>query len=232
MATTATMEMGLSRMSDEDYSSEFGTPRPGTDRQCAEIAAGASRWIFAQVAKQQSRETKRKIVSRTYYRMAANKKVTDAIGALEKSDEMPQSDFRLFKKAIENFNVRIRMFDSVTVSDLVAMREKAQIELADDRESNELRQWVTELSNEIRRVNSSRPAGVPSQQAQLMRSSGSTLCNVLSPETAWRKFVSLEKLTTAIRTDLIEFLTSEFRNHDRAAVVKQIKESVLRNARK
>ena len=234
MATTATMEMemGLSRMSDEDYSSEFGTPRPGTDRQCAEIAAGTSRWIFAQVAKQQSRETKRKIVSRTYYRMAANKKVTDAIGALEKSDEMPQSDFRLFKKAIENFNVRIRMFDSVTVSDLVAMREKAQIELADDRESNELRQWVTELSNEIRRVNSSRPAGVPSQQAQLMRSSGSTLCNVLSPETAWRKFVSLEKLTSAIRTDLIAFLTCEFRKHDRAAVVKQIKESVLRTARK
>ena len=223
MATTATMEMGLPRMSDEDYSSEFGTPRPGTQQISS---TGTSRWIFSQDAKTSARETKRKITSQTYYRMGANKKVTDAFDSLEKSCEMPQADFQLLKNAIGNFNVRIRMFDSVTASDLVAMREKAQIELADDRENNELRQWVTELSNEIRRVNTSRPAGVPAQQAQLMRSSGSTLCNVLSPETAWRKFISLEKLTSAIRTDLIEFLTSQDRKHDRAAVVKQIKESI------
>lgn len=224
---TATMEMGLTRMSDDDYSSEFGTPRPGTQQISS---TGTSRWIFSQDAKTSAQETKRKITSRTYYRMAANKKVTDAFDSLEKSAEMSQADFQLFKKAIENFNVRIRVFDSVTVSDLVAMREKAQIELADDRESIELRQWITELSNEIRRVNSSRPAGVPSQQAQLMRSSRSTLCNVLSPETAWRKFVSLEKLTSAIRSDLIEFLTDEHRDHDRAAVVKQIKESIRHKA--
>lgn len=238
MATTATMEMemGLSRMSDEDYSSEFGTPRPGTDRQCAEIAAGTSRWIFAQVAKQQARETKRKIVSRTYYRMAANKKVTDAIGSLEKScsfsGEMTQADFQLLKKAIEMFNVQIRVFDSVTASDLVDMRTKAQLELADNIGNKGLTQWIDELSNEIRRVNCSRPAGVPSQQAQTMHSSGMTLCNVLSSETVFRKFISLEKLTSAIRTDLIAFLTCEFRKHDRAAVVKQIKESVLRTAHK
>lgn len=232
MATTATMEMGpgLSRMSDEDYSSEFGTPRPGTDRQCAEIAAGTSRWIFAQVAEKRARETKRRIVSRTYYRMAANKKVTDAIGALEKScsfsGEMTQADFQLLKKAIEKFNVQIRVFDSVTVSDLVAMRAKAQLELANDNENKGLTEWIDELTNEIRRVNCSRPAGVPSQQAQTMHSSGMTLCNVLSSETVFRKFISLEKLTSAIRTDLIAFLTSESRKHDRAAVVKQIKESI------
>jgi hypothetical protein len=217
-------------MSDEDYSSEFGTPRPGTDRQCAEISASTAKWIFAQVAKKSARELKRTIVSRTYYRMAANKKVTDAIAALEKScnynGEMPQADFQLLKKAIEKFNVQIRVFDSVTVSDLVEMRTKAQVELADDRENKGLTQWIAELSTEIRRVNTSRPAGVPAQQAQIMRSSGSTLCNVLSPETAWRKFISLEKLTSAIRTDLVEFLTSEFRKDDRAAVVKQIKESI------
>lgn len=234
---TATMEMGLSRMSDEDYSSEFGTPRPGTERQCAEISASTAstcRWIFAQVAKTCARETKRKIVSRTYYRMAANKKVTDAIGALEKScsygvggeGEMTQAEFQLLKKAIEKFNVQIRVFDSVTASDLVNMRTKAQVELADDSENKGLTQWIAELSNEIRRVNTSRPTGVPAQQAQLMRSSGSTLCNVLSPETIRRKFISLEKLTSAIRTDLIEFLTSEFRRDDRAEVVKQIKESI------
>jgi hypothetical protein len=226
MATTATMEMGLSRMSDEDYSSEFGTPRPGTED--AEISESTARWIFSQVAKTHAQETKRKIVSRTYYRMAANKKVIDAIGSLEKSCEMPKVDFQLLKKAIEKFSVRIHVFDSVSVNDLVAMRMKAQLELADDRENKELTQWITELSNEIRRVNFSRPAGVPSQQAQLMRSSGSTLRNVLSTETAWRKFISLEKLTSAIRTDLIEFLTSESRNHDRAAVVKQIKEDIRR----
>jgi hypothetical protein len=242
MAATATATineytgMGLSRMSDEDYSSEFGTPRPGT----REISAYTSRWIFSQAAKTCARETKRKIVSRTYYRMAANKKVTDAIGSLEKScnygvgDEIPQADFRLLKKAIETFNVQIRVFDSVTVSDLVNMRMKAQLELVDDSENKDLVQWITELSNEIRRVNTSRPTGVPSQQAQIMRSSGSTLCNVLSPETIRRKFISLEKLTSAIRTDLIEFLTSEFRKDDRATVVKQIKDSIIhktRNAR-
>jgi hypothetical protein len=243
MATTATMEMemGLPRMSDEDYSSEFGTPRPGTDRQCAEIAAGTSRWIFAQVAKQQARETKRKIVSRTYYRMAANKKVTDAIGALEKScsfsGEMTQADFQLLKKAIVKFSVQIHVSDSISVSDLVAMRAKFQKDLADRENMTpvkeaDLTQWITALTDELRRVNSMRPAGVPSQQAYLMRSSAMTLCNVLSPETIRRKFISLEKLTSAIRTDLIAFLTSESRKDDRAAVMKQIKESVLRTAHK
>lgn len=226
---TATMETGLPRMSDEDYSSEFGTPRPGTEQLSS---TGTSSWIFSREAKTIAQETKQHITSRTFYRMAANTKVTDAFVSLEKSGEMSQADFHILKTAIGNFNVRIRMFDSVTAGDLVDMRMKAQLELADDRENKGLIQWIHELTNEIRRVNSSRPAGVPSQQAQLMRSSGSTLCNVLSSETAWRKFVSLEKLTTAIRTDLIEFLTSAFRDHDRAAVVKQIKDSIIHKARK
>lgn len=240
MATTATMEMGLSRMSDEEYSSEFGTPRPGTDRQCAEISAATARRIFARAAKQQARETKRRVVSRTYYRMAANKKVTDAIGALEMeidcSGEMTQADFQLLKQAIEMFSVRIHVFDSVSVSDLVAMRSKLQNEFAADSEKTptkkaELTNWISELTGELRRVNLSRIPGVPSQQAQVMRSSAMTLCNVLSPETSGRRFISLEKLTSAIRTDLIEFLTSESRKNDRAAVVKQIKDSIRRNAR-
>ena len=240
---TATMEMGLglSRMSDEDYSSEFGTPRPGTDRQCAEISAGTSRWSFAQVAEKRARETKRRIVTRTYYRMAANKKVTDAIGALEKScsfsGELTQADFQLLKKAIEKFNVQIQVFDSISVSDLVAMRAKFQKELDESKNMTpikeaDLTQWIDALTDELCRVNSMRPAGVPSQQAYLMRSSAMTLCNVLSPETIRRKFISLEKLTSAVRTDLIAFLTCESRKNDRAAVVKQIKESVLRTARK
>lgn len=56
MATTATMEMGLSRMSDEDYSLEFGTPRPGTQ----ELSESTARWIFSQVAKTSAQETKKK----------------------------------------------------------------------------------------------------------------------------------------------------------------------------
>ena len=243
MATTATMEMGLglSRMSDEDYSSEFGTPRPGTDRQCAEISASTAKWIFAQVAKTSARETKRKIVSRTGYRMAANKKVTDAIAALEKScsfsGELTQADFQLLKKAIEKFSVRFHVSDSISVSDLVAMRAKFQKDL-DERENMtpvkeiDLTQWITALTDELRRVNSMRPAGVPSQQAYLMRSSAITLCNVLSPETIRRTFISLEKLTSAVRTDLIAFLTSESRKDDRAAVVKQIRDSIIHKARK
>ncbi len=235
MATTATLEMGLSRMSDEDYSSEFGTPRPGTDRQCAEISASTAKWIFDRAAKQKAQEAKRKIVSRTGYRMAANKKVTDAIGALEKScsfsGELTQADFQLLKKAIEKFSVQIHVSDSISVSDLVAMRAKFQKDLADRENMTpvkeaDLTQWITALTDELRRVNSMRPAGVPSQQAYLMRSSAMTLCNVLSPETIRRKFISLEKLTSAVRTDLIAFLTSESRKDDRAAVVKQIKESI------
>jgi hypothetical protein len=215
---------------------EVGTPRPGTQ----EISVSTSSWIFSQVANQQARETKRKIVSRTYYRMAANKKVIDAIGALEKScsfsGEIPQADFQLLKKAIETFNVQIRVFDSVTMSDLVNMRMKAQLELADDSEKTpikktELTDWISEITGEIRRINSTRIPGVPSQQAQIMRSSAMTLCNVLSPETAWRKFISLEKLTSAIRIDLIAFLTCESRKDDRAEVVKQIKDSIIHKTR-
>jgi hypothetical protein len=245
MATTSTINeytgLGLSRMSDEDYSSEFGTPRPGTQ----EISADTARWIFSQVAKKQARETKRKIVSRTYYRMTANKKVIDAIGALEKScsdecsgsGEMTQDNFKLLKKAIEKFSVRIHVFDSLSVSDLVAMRAKFQKDLADRENMTpikeiDLTQWISELTGEIRRVNTSRPAGVPSQQAQIMRSSAMTLCNVLSPETIRRRFISLEKLTSAIRTDLIAFLTSESRKDDRAAVVKQIKDANSRKTHK
>jgi len=238
---TATMEMGLSRMSDEGYSSEFGTPRPGTDRQCAEISESTAKWIFSKVSKASARESKRNIVSRTDYRMAANKKVTDAIAALEKScnynGEVTQADFQLLKNAIEKFNVRIRVHDSITVSDLVAMRAKFQKDLVERENMTpikeiDLTQWITALTDELRRVNSMRPAGVPSQQAEIMRSSASALCKVLSPETIRRKFISLEKLTSAIRTDLVAFLTSEARKHDRTEFVKQIKESVSHKARK
>lgn len=231
---TATMETGLPRMSDEDYSSEFGTPRPGTEQLSS---TGTSSWIFSREAKTIAQETKQHITSRTFYRMAANTKVTDAFVSLEKSGEMSQADFHILKTAIGNFNVRIRMFDSVTAGDLVDMRMKAQLELADDSEKTpikktELTDWISEIAGEIRRINSTRIPGVPSQQAQIMWSSAMTLCNVLSPETAWRKFISLEKLTSAIRIDLIAFLTCESRKDDRAEVVKQIKDSIIHKARK
>jgi hypothetical protein len=252
MATTATMEMGmgLSRMSDDEYSSEFGTPRPGT-REISEsdyASESTSRWIFSQLAKLSAQETKRKIVSRTVYRMAANKRVKDALDSLEKavecgcsagcsagcSDEMTQADFQLLKKSIEMFNVKIRMFDSVTVSDLAAMREKAQLAIYHANitplKERELMQWMNDLTGELRRVNTMRPIGVPSQQAQIMHSSGITLCNVLSPETIRRRFISLKNLTDAIRSDLVIFLTSESRKLDRTAVVNQIKEAIRRKA--
>ena len=238
MATTATatMEMGLSRMSDEDYSSEFGTPRPGT--QELSESGSTARWIFSRVAKMSAQETKRKIVSRTVYRMAANKRVKDAFGSLETaigcSGEMNQTDFQLLKKAVEKFNVQIHVFDSVSVGDLVAMRTKAQLGLYHANiaplKELDLTQWMNDLTDELRRVNSVKPIGVPSQQAQIMLSSGLTLCKVLSPETIRRKFISLKNLTDAIRTDLVRFLISESRKLDRAAVVNQIKEDIRRKA--
>jgi hypothetical protein len=234
MATTATMEMGLSRMSDEDYSLEFGTPRPGTQ----ELSESTARWIFSQVAKTSAQETKKKIVSRTDYRMGANKRVKDALISLEKScsdsDEMTQHDFQLLKNAIEMYRVRIHVFDSVSISDLVAMRTKAQTELFSANitplKELDLTKWMNDLTGEIRRVNTVRPIGVPSQQAQIMHSSGLTLCSILSPETVRRKFISLKNLTETIRSDLITFLTSESRKDDRAAVVNQIKEAIRRKA--
>jgi hypothetical protein len=66
---------------------------------------------------------------------------------------------------------------------------------------------------------------VPSQHAQISRSSGLTLQNILSPETIRHKFVSLNALTKAIRSDLLVFLTNDSRAKDRAIVVQQIKES-------
>lgn len=179
----ATMEMGLPRMSDEDYSLEFGTPRPGTDRQCAEISAGTSRWIFAQAADQQAQEMKRKIVSTTKYRMAISKRVKLAFDQLERSiarnHSMSEADFRVFKNAIMSFDVSIKVFDKT--------------------------------------------CRLP-QRAQIMPGDGIAFRNILSSNTITTEFDSLEKLTDAIRHDLSQFLASDTRARDRAAVLEQIKE--------
>jgi hypothetical protein len=66
---------------------------------------------------------------------------------------------------------------------------------------------------------------VPSQHAQIARSSGITLQNILSPETSRRMFLSLNALTRAIRSDLLAFLANDFRSKDHAIVVQQIKNS-------
>ena len=75
------------------------------------------------------------------------------------------------------------------------------------------------------------PPCVPSQHAQIARTSGIALRNILTPETIRRRFISLNALTQKIREEVAAFLTDEFRIVDRDEVVKQIKES-CRTAKK
>jgi hypothetical protein len=92
--------------------------------------------------------------------------------------------------------------------------------------NTDLAHWNTALSREIHRLTYEKGADrVPPQHVELARSSGTTLQNVLSPQTIRRRFVSLSALTRAIRTDVQEFLTSSARGKDRATVVQQIKKS-------
>jgi hypothetical protein len=89
--------------------------------------------------------------------------------------------------------------------------------------------WVKELSAEIRRIQNSKE--VPSQQAEISRSSGVTLQNILSESTIRRRFISLNTLTKTIRSELKNFITDESRHKDRATVVEQIKQC-CRSSRK
>lgn len=95
-------------MSDDEYSSEFGRNR----QDDAELLKA---WMFSQAAKQQAQEMKRKIVSSTKYRMAVSKRVKLAFDQLERSiardHSMSEADFRVFKKAIMDFDVSIKVFD-------------------------------------------------------------------------------------------------------------------------
>ena len=155
---------------------------------------------------------------------------------------MSDADFNMLKCAIEQFSVRIVVHDSLTLEQLKQAHSKCQLEATQEflqkkqpqeaaiyqnpetDEQRDLAEWNTTLSTEITRMTVQNET-VPSQHAQISRSSGIILQNILSPETIRRKFVSLNALTQTIRRELLAFLTNDSRAKDRAIVVQQIKHS-------
>jgi hypothetical protein len=255
---------GISRMSNDDYETEYGTPRPkgGVHPPCGEPFGP---WTFTQAAALAAAEIKRKFfpTSRTEYRMGS-KLVMKAFDELEAALQrqggtlMSVSDFKLLKEAICRFRVRITVHDSTSLKGLEEMQQRCAAELVQHTamvqgladgtavsppefatidakiefiqrnwdKNRDLAHWNTTLSTEIRRLTYERADRVPSQHVQIARSSGITLQNILSPETIRRRFISLNALTKAIRSDIEVFLTSEARGKDRATVVQQIKKSL------
>jgi hypothetical protein len=130
---------GIGRMSDEDYETEFKTDTTATGDKM--------RLAFSQAAKQHAAENKKRITSKTrsVYRMAANSRVNRAFQELDAKLQkqrqiqedtpaampMSESDFQLLKQAIENFEVRLIVHDSTTLSELKEQRTQATNEMAD-----------------------------------------------------------------------------------------------------
>ena len=160
---------------------------------------------------------------------------------------MSEEDFGILRQAVERFSVRIVVHDSITLDQLKQMQLKCQADLdihtammtlpvsgdpsdaafirkCQEEYKSDLTQLNVSLSTEIRRMRTANET-VPSQHAQIARSSGITLQNILSPETSRRMFLSLNALTRAIRSDLLAFLANDFRSKDHAIVVQQIKNS-------
>jgi hypothetical protein len=191
--------------------------------------------------------------SRTDYRMGANLAVRHAFCDLEKKHAMTEADFNLLKQAIGNFRVRIVVHDSITIDELKEMQVKCAAELSEStvkvnaldalnpsfmatsvrvaafaktcREKHEdLVELNRSITMEIYQMKQKNER-VPSQHAQIAHSSGITLQNILSGQTIRRRFLSLNALTRAIRSDLVAFLTNDARGSDRAIVVQQIKDS-------
>jgi hypothetical protein len=162
---------------------------------------------------------------------------------------MSEADFDILKHTIEGFSVHIVVHDSITLSQLKQMRVKcladlsihtatmtktppatdateaaAFIQKCQEHYKNDLTHLNVSLSAEINRMQTVNET-VPSQHAQIAHSSGPALQNILSPETIRRRFLSLNALTRAIRSDLLAFLANDARGKDHAIVVQQIKDS-------
>lgn len=132
--TTITATGLPTRMTDDDYETEFSTtmptactPRPGMDAEdTAEIQLAAKNAIlaFSQAAKQAAASIKRRRSpkSRTAYRMSASARVQRAFDALGKTSEMSTADFQLLKEAFGNFRVKLHVHDSMTLDDLRRMQ--------------------------------------------------------------------------------------------------------------
>jgi len=247
---------------------DVGTPRPGTSGADNEVAAHAAVtarathvWSFSQAAKQHAVDVKRhrSPKSRTIYRMGANTRVKNAFEQLKKKlDEtgevhnstphLSEQDFKLLKQGIENFRVKIIMDDSITIDELIQMRDANRNEMSTTQTEiqasysqhgpsssyietkgkyADLMEWDSALTAEIIRVRQTKGTS-PSQHAQISQTdSGIALRNIIASSTIRGKFTSLHILTTRIRQELVAFITADARVNDRVEVVKQIKEACI-----
>lgn len=131
----------IKRMSEEDYETEFGTPRPGMNQDEAvqrlqDAQNAVVMFNFAKAAKDAAKTTKRKRTprSRTFYKISASCQVKHAFDILEKENEkipdptrrMSREDIDLLKKAIYQFRMRLIVHDSKSFNELKQEYAKAQ----------------------------------------------------------------------------------------------------------
>ena len=171
------------------------------------------------------------------------------------AEVMSEAEFKLLRQAFGNFRVRIIVDESVTFEELKAMQIQSAADVSEHtrlvqdlgvstpsfattnadfiqhhRMKNEdLKAWNATLTLEMSRLLYQKER-VPSQHVQIACSSCLALQSILSSQTIRHKFISLNALTQAIRSDLVAFLTNDLRSKDRSLVVQQIKDSCVAKA--
>lgn len=197
----------------------------------------------------------------TSLRVCFNPKTLEAISILEKNSmqvtDMPHNDVTMLVEALRR--CRISADVSTSLSPLLvqtlrdnaiqaeqdAKRELDAIVCAfakDDYELCKLKHnlatlWKDDLVAEVRRVNgmgqrSGGDSNWPTQHARLSASSRVILRDILSKETLGRTFVSLRALSSAVISEVADFLKLPERDADRKLVVEQIKASYAEYQRK
>ena len=124
---------GLPRMEDAEPEVPFNadTPRPSSSRTgatatatattaTAATAATATYLSFAQAAKMSAIITKRRrsLKASTHYYIAASSVVQKAFQQLATKDEMPAADFKILKRAMDRYRVRLIVRDQMTPAEL------------------------------------------------------------------------------------------------------------------
>lgn len=121
---------GLPRMEDAEPEVPFNadTPRPSSSRTGAADAATATAGTldtatylsFAQAAKMSATIMKRRrsLKASTHYYIAASSVVQKAFQQLATKDEMPAADFKILKRAMDRYRVRLIVRDQMTPAEL------------------------------------------------------------------------------------------------------------------
>jgi|LauGreDrversion4_2_1035121.scaffolds.fasta_scaffold06428_2 hypothetical protein len=171
--------------------------------------------------------------------------------------DMPRDDVTMLVEALRRCRIAVDVSTSLSPLVLQTLRDEAiQAEqdakhkldaivyafAKDDYETCKLKHnlatlWKDDLVAEMRRVNGMGPrsggdSNWPTQHARLSVSSRVILRDILSKETLDRTFVSLRALSSAVVSEVSEFLKLPARDADRKLVVEQIKASYAEYLRK